>query len=218
MNISSYPERELLKIASGFKKHLKDKFPAMKGDSSGMGNDFIYKFKALFYEIQAHPWEPEAENLTAKYKLDLDALIEQLRNFLLIFRFYLQKAFPYDSELCESFGYVQVEKVTHDYAELRLFLERTLNLISEKRTFLRTANCPESTLEEIISFSNQITEVHDEMLKYSQKQELQNRTYQNNMKELFKLMEIVHEAASKNLQDDPESLRHLTFPSKEYIH
>ena len=113
---------------------------------------------------------------------------------------------------------MQVEKVTHDYAELRLFLERTLNLISEKRTFLRTANCPESTLEEIISFSNQITEVHDEMLKYSQKQELQNRTYQNNMKELFKLMEIVHEAASKNLQDDPESLRHLTFPSKEYIH
>jgi len=31
-------------------------------------------------------------------------------------------------------------------------------------------------------------------------------------------MEIVHEAASKSLQDDPESLKHLTFPSSEYIH
>ena len=218
MNISSYPERELLKIASGFKKHLKDKFPTMKNSSSGLDQGFIYKFKALFYEVQAHPYEPETDSITFKYKLDLETLVEQIRNFFLIFRFYLQKAFPYDSELCEKYGYVELEKVIHDYSSLRIFLEKTVNLIHEKRSFLRTANCPESTMEEIINLSEQINELHEEFLKYNQKKELRNKAYQSNMKELFRLMEIVHEAASKTLQDDPESLRNLTFPSKEYIH
>jgi len=218
MNISSYPERELLKIASDFKKHLKDKFPAMKSRTPGMDLGFVYKFKALFYEVQAHPWEPDADNVTHQYNLDLETLSDQIRNFFLIFRFYLQKAFPYDSELCETFGYMAMEKVKHDYPELRVFLERTVNLINEKRPFLKAANCPDSTLEEIISLSRQINEVHDGLLKYVQKKENKNRTYQNNIKELFKLMEIVHEAASKSLQDDPESLKHLTFPSSEYIH
>ena len=218
MNVSSYPERELLKIASGFKKHLKDKFPTMKNSSSGLDQGFIYKFKALFYEIQAHPCEPEADTLTCQFKNDLDVLIDQVKNFLLIFRFYLQKAYPYDSKLCESFGYVQLEKVIHDYTELRAFLERTVNLINERRAPLRLANCPESTLDELISLKEQINEVHDKMQKYIQKNELKNITYQNNMKELFKLMLIVDEAASKSLQDDPESLKQLTFPPWEYIH
>lgn len=218
MNISSYPERELLKIASGFKKHLKDKFPAMRVGSSGLDQSFIYKFKALFYEVQAHPWEPETDNVTNRYKLDLDALSDQVKNFLLIFRFYLQKAFPYDTELCESFGYVELEKVTHDYTQLRLFLDRTINLINDKRAVLKIANCPESTLEEIISLSGQINKAHDEMLNYNQRKEHKNRLYQNNMMELFRLMEIVHDAASKNFKDDPESLKKLTFPPKEYIH
>ena len=218
MNISSYPERELLKIASDFKKHLKDKFPAMKSSIPGMDLGFIYKFKALFYEVQAHPWEPEADSVTYKYKLDLDTLTDQIRNFFLIFRFYLQKAFPYDSELCENFGYVAMEKVKHNFPELRVFLEKTVNLIDEKRSYLKAANCPDSTLDEIISLTKQINDLHDDLLKYVQKKESRNSTYQHNMKELFKLMEIVHEAASKSLQDDPESLKHLTFPSKEYIH
>jgi len=218
MNISSYPERELLKIASDFKKHLKDKFPAMKSSSSGMDQSFIYKFKALFYEVQAHHWEPDEDNVTYKYKLDLDALTEQIKNFFLVFRFHLQKAFPYDSELCECFGYVAMEKVKYNYPELRVFLENTVNLINEKRFFLKAANCPESNLEEIVNLTNQIIEVHDNLLKYVQKKEQKNRLYQNNMRELFKLMEIIHEAASKTLQNDPESLKHLTFPPKEYIH
>ena len=218
MNISSYPERELLKIASDFKKHLKEKFPTMKSSSSGLDQGFIYKFKALFYEVQAHPWEPEVDSVTYKYRLDLDNLANELKSFFLIFRFYLQKAFPYDSELCDSYGFVEMEKVMKDYAELLLFLEKTVALIDERKNLLKAANCPESTLEEIIGLSAQISKVHDELVKYTQKKEIRNRAYQSNMKELFNLMEIVHEAASRCLQDDPESLRHLTFPPKEYIH
>ena len=218
MNISSYPERELLKIASGFKKHLKDKFPVMKNGSFGLDQGFIYKFKALFYEVQAHPWEPVVDHVTTNYLSELENLKIEVKNFLMIFRFYLQKAFPYDSQLCEPYGFVEFERVAQDYAGLRIFLERTVNLINEKKAYLRNANCPESTLDEIISFSNQMNELHQQMLEYIEKKENINRAYQNNLKELFKLMEIVHEAASKNLQDDPESLKNLTFPAKEYIH
>ncbi len=217
MNISSYPESELLKIASGFNKHLKDKFPISRSNSSGFDQCFIYKFKALFYEIQAHPWEPESDSVTYNYTLELDALADQTKRFFMIFRFYLQKAFPYDSDLCETFGYIEMEKVIHNHIELSIFLRRTVNLINERKTFLRLANCPESTLEEIISLSHQFNQVHEELLKYLERKEISNKTYRHNIGELFRLMEIIHDEASKSLQDDPESLRLLTFPNKEYI-
>ena len=151
MNISSYQERELIKIASEFKKHLKNKFPKMKSSSSGIDQGFIYKFKALFYEVQAHPWDSESDSIINKYKLELEAMGDQIRNFFLIFRFYLQKAFPYESDLCEAYGYVQLERVIHNYDELGDFLENTVNLVNEKRLLLKAANCPECTLDEIIN-------------------------------------------------------------------
>jgi hypothetical protein len=219
MNISSYPEHELMKIASGFKKHLKNSFPTIKGVYSELDQGFIYKFKALFYEVQANPREPEVDQITTKYKLELEGLADEVRNFFVIFRFYLQKAFPYDSALCQSYGYIEVEKITHDFAGLRVFLKNTVKLIHEKKSVLNAVKCPDPILEEIISLERQIAEVHDELLKYIQKKESRNKSYQNNLRELFKLMEIVHEAASKSLQNDPESLRHLTFPPKKgYIH
>jgi hypothetical protein len=218
MNISSYPEGELIKIASGFKKHLKDSFPAIKKSFSGLDQAFIYRFKALFYEVQSHPTDPESDSVVFKYKLELADLADLARNFFLIFRFYLQKAFPYDSDLCQRFGYVEIEKVINDYAGLREFLDETVKVIEEKRLELRAANCPDSTLKELMSLSRQIDEVHEELLKYLQKKEMRIKIYHNNLKELFKLMEIVHEAASKSLQNDPESMKHLTFPPKGYIH
>ena len=218
MNISTYPDRELLKIASDFKKHLKDKFPIMKVSSSGLDNGFIYKFKALFYEVQAHPWEPDNDSITARYRLELDALTDEIKTFFMVFRFYLQKTFPYDAELCESYSYVEMQKAAQNYNELQSFLEKTKLLIEEKRSFLRAAHCPDCTLDEIIGLSKQFNEMVEELTKYIQKREIKVKAYQNNMKELFKLMEIVHEAASKSLRDDPESLKHLTFPPREYIH
>ena len=217
MNISPYPERELLKIAADFKKHLKEKFPAMKESCSGLDKGFVYKFKALFYEIQAHPWEAENDGVANKFKIELDAITDQIKTFYMVLRFYLQKAFPYDTDLCESFGYVQMEKVAHDYNELGFFLERTVRLIEERRDFLRAANCPEGTLDELVNLSDQFNEIYEEFSKYVQKIEIKNKAYQSNMKELFRLMEIVHEAASKSLKDDPDSLRHLTFPPGGYI-
>ena len=218
MNISSYPEGELLKIASGFKKHLKDNFGTITRAYSGLDEGFIYKFKALFYEVQAHPREPETDSVVNKYNLELENLAEQARSFFLIFRFYLQKAFPYESGLCQTYGYVEIEKMIQNYSVLCTFLESTVKLIDEKRPLLLAVNCPDCTLDELISLSTQITKVYEELQKHLQKKEIRNKTYQNNLKELFKLMEIVHEAASKSLQNDPESLRHLTFPSKGYVH
>jgi hypothetical protein len=218
MHISSYPEGELLKIASGFKKHLKANFSTIQSGYSGLDQGFIYKFKALFYEVQAYPTELEEDSIINKYKLDLEALTDQVRNFVLIFRFYLQKAFPYDSKIWEAYGFIEIENVIHDYSSLSTFLKETVKLIEEKRSFLRAANCPHSTLEEIMSLSKLISDENEEMLKHLQRKEMKNKAYQNNLKELFKLMEIIHEAASKSLQDNPESLKHLTFPRNKYIH
>ena len=171
----------------------------------------------MFYEAQAHPWEPDNDSITARYRLELDTLTDEIKTFFMIFRFYLQKTFPYDAELCESYSYVEMQKAAQNYNELQSFLEKTKLLIEEKRSFLRAANCPDCTLDQIIGLSKQFNEMVEELTKYIQKREIKDKAYQNNMKELFKLMEIVHEAASNNLQDDPESLRHLTFPPKEYI-
>lgn len=218
MNIYSYPEGDLLKIASQFKKHLKDGIPTIKKTNSVLDEGFVYKFKALFYEVQANPKEPESDSITYQYKLDLESLADQARSFFLIFRFYLQKAFPYDADLCQQYGYIEIEKMVQDYSALPTFLEETVQLINEKRSFLRAANCPDSTLDELICLSFRFTDVDEQLKKYLQKKEMKNKAYQNNLKELCRLMEIVHEAASQSLQSDPESLRYLTFPPKEYIH
>ena len=219
MNITSYPEQELLKIASDFKKHLKEKLPAMMNSSSELDKGFISKFKALFYEVQAHSLQPETDNtVVSRYSQELDAMKEKIRTFFVMFRYYIQKAFPYDVELCESFGYIEMEKVSKDYCELKSFLERTANLVTERKGSLRAANCPDCKFEEISRISEKFNEVHNELLSYIEKRELRISSYQNSIKELFKLMEIVHNAASKSLKDDPESLRHLTFPSPGYIH
>ena len=91
-------------------------------------------------------------------------------------------------------------------------------MIEERRTHLKAASCPECTLEELINLSNHFNEIHTEFSKHIRKKEIKNKAYQNNMKELFRLMEIVDEAASKSLKDDPESLKHLTFPPSGYVH
>ncbi len=219
MNITSYPQHELLKIASDFKKHLKEKLPAIMDSSSELDKGFIYKFKALFYEVQAHSMEPENDNAeVCRFSLELDAMKEKIRTFFVMFRYYIQKSFPYDSELCESFGYIEMEKVSQDYFELKSFLERTANLVAERRGSFKAANCPDSKLEEISRISEKFNEVHNALISYIEKRELRNHSYENSMKELFKLMEIVHNAASKSLKNDPESLKHLTFPPTDYIH
>ena len=191
MKISNYPENELLEIASGFKKHLSGHMTTSKSTQLELDQAVIYKFKALFYEVQAYTLESETDSVTYKYKLDLDAMSDQVRNFFLIFRFYLQKAFPYDSNIWEAYGYCEMEKVIHNYSELRTFLEGSVNLIHEKKTELKAANCPDSTLEEIVELSKQISDEHEELLKYLERKEVRNKAYKNRLEELFKLREVL---------------------------
>jgi hypothetical protein len=217
MKISNYPENELLEIASGFKKHLSGHLSSSKNAQLELDQAVIYKFKALFYEVQAYTLESETDSVTYKYKLDLDAMSDQVRNFFLIFRFYLQKAFPYDSNIWEAYGYCEMEKVIHNYSELRSFLEGSVNLINEKKADLKAANCPDSTLEEIVELSKQISDEHEELLKYLERKEVRNKAYKNRLEELFKLMKVIHEAAIKGFKDEPEMLKHLTFPTSEPV-
>lgn len=218
MNISTYPDQEILKIAFGFKKHLKDKYLRTANNTTPLDEAFIYRFKALFYEVQTHHKTQESAEKTQKYLLTLEDLTDQARAYLIIFRFYLQKAFPYDSELSEQYGYVEMERIRQDHAEMRNLLEKTISIIHERNKFLVAAKCPDCTLEGILSLSNKISQVHDEMLQELQRAEEQKKTYQNNIKELFSLMEQIHTYASDNLKDEPEKLKHFVLPATNYIH
>ncbi len=210
-----YSENELLEIASDFKKHLKDHFDAIKKFCPGLTQEFIYKFKALFYEVQTHPLEPEADPVVKEYEVALDDLASQLNSLFPIFRFYMQKAFPYDSNLWEAYQYCEIEKVMHEYSTLRKCLEGSVKIIDDKRTELRAANCPNPTLNEIVDLSKQISDKHEEYLEYLRNKEFKVKVYQNNLNELFKLMKMVHDAASKCFQNNPEYLKKLTFPPRQ---
>jgi len=218
MKNSPYSENELLEIASGFKKHLKDHFATIKSVYPGLDQDFIYRFKALYYEVQAHPSELEADRLNQVFSLELKEFADQVRNLFPIFRFYLIKAFPYDSNLWEGFGYCEIEKAVSDYLSLQKCFEVSVRLINEKRAELRAVNCPEPTLDEIVRLSKQVVETHKELQEYLEKKESKNRAYKSRLNELFQLVKIVHEAASECFQNDPESLMHWTLPpNKQYI-
>ena len=214
MKNSPYSENELLAIASGFKKHLKDHFATIKSACPGLDQDFIFRFKAHFYEAQAHPLEPETDSISKELELDLENLADQVRSLFLIIRFYIQKAFPYESKIWEAYGYCEIEKVIHDYSTLRKCLGGFVKLINEKRSELSAANCPIPTLDEMAGLSKQIGNKHEELLEHLERKEIRNEAYKTNLNELFKLMKMIHDAASKCFQNDQESLKQLTFPPK----
>jgi len=216
MKIFPYSENELLEIASDFKKNLKDHFDSIKEFCPGLTQEFIYKFKALFYEVQSPPLEPDADPVVKELKLVLDDLSNQVNSLFPIFRFYMQKAFPYDSNLWESYQYSEIEKAMLDYSLLRTCLEGSVKIIEDKRAELRAANCPNPTLNEIVDLSKQINDKHDEYLEYLRNKEFRFKVYQNNLNELFKLMKMVHDAATKCFQNNPEYLKKLTFPAKKH--
>ncbi len=218
MNISSYPDQEILNIAFGFKKHLKEKYLRSADNVMPLDEAFIYRFKALFYEVQSQHKIQDSAQKTQSYLVSLEELTDQARAYLIVFRFYLQKAFPYDSELSEQYGYVEMERIKQDHAEMRSLLERTIAIIHERNKYLVAANCPDCTLEGILSLSNKINQVHDELLREMKRAQEHTNTYKQNIKELFSLMEKIHSYASDNLKDDPEKLKYFTLPSTNYIH
>lgn len=211
-----YSESELLEIASRFKKHLKVHFDAIKSVNPELDQDFIFRFKALYYEAQSHSVLQE-DNLDQVFSLELKEFGDQVRNLFPIFRFYMIKAFPYNSTLWESYGYCELEKVILDFGSLRHCLEGSVKLITDKRAELKAANCPGPTLDEILRLSKKIGEVHEEILEYTEKKEIKCSCSENCLNELFKLMEIVHNTASQYYQNDPESLKYLTFPASEQM-
>ena len=146
MKNSPYSENELLEIASKFKKHLKDHFSTIKSVCPDLDQEFIFKFKALYYEVHLHSLNLSSDNLHQVFKLELEEFANQVRNLAPIFRFYMNKAFPYDSKLWEEFGYCELEKVVLDYASLRKCLEGVVKLINEKRSELKAVNCPETPI------------------------------------------------------------------------
>jgi len=210
-----YTEKELLEIATYFKKHLKDHFDSIKKFCPGLDQEFIYKFKALFYEVQTLPLAPEEDPVVKEFKFKLDDLANQVNSLFPIFRFYMQKAFPYDSNLWEAYQYSEIEKAMRDYATLRTCLEGSVKIIDDKRAELRAANCPNPTLNEIVDLSKQISDKHEEYQEYIRNKDTRYKVYQNNLNELFKLMKMVNDAAAKCFQNNPEFLKKLTFPVKE---
>lgn len=111
-----------------FKKHLKDHFDTIRSVPPGLDKDFIFRFKALYYEVQLHSSNPVADNLNQVFKLKLEEFADQVKSLFPIFRFYMNKAFPYDSKLWEAYGYCEIEKVVLDYSSLRKCLEGSVKL------------------------------------------------------------------------------------------
>lgn len=212
MNNYPYSENELLEIATKFNKHLKGNIESLKAACPRMDQDFIFRFKALFYEARIHPSSHDKEQVTQELRLHLIHLTEQARSLFLRIRFYIQKAFPYDYNMWETYEYCEIEKIVNDYTALRNCLDGFIKLIIEKKRELITANCPENSMRELIELSKLISDKHEEITSYLKKTEKSNTAHQNNLNELFKLMEIVHETALKCFQNDRETLDVLTFP------
>lgn len=217
MKNSPYTDSELLEIATDFKKHLKNNFSTIENVYPELDHNFLFRFKALYYEVHTHSSVPESDNIIQTLNDELKDFGDQVRILIPIFRFYMQKAFPYESNLWEAYGYCEIESVVLEYFTLRKCLEGAVKLINDKRAELRAAKCPDPTLNEIIGLSKQVTYKHQEFMDYQEKKANEDKTRKTRMQELYQLMEIVHKAASKSLQNDPESLKYLTFPPKGQV-
>ncbi len=218
MKNSQFTDNEILEIASSFKKHLKSNISTIKNVYPDFDQNFIFKFKALYYEVHRHQSDTGQDKITQSFLAELSDLADKVRILIPIFRFYMQKAFPYESNLWEAYGYCELETVVREYYSLRKCLEGAVKMITEKRAELRAAKCPDSTLNEIISIAKQVATKHQEWMDHLEKKETERKANKMRLKELYQLMQIVNDAASKSLQNDPESLKYLTFPPKEQVH
>jgi hypothetical protein len=200
-----------------FKKHLKVHYNAINSVCSEIDQDFIYRFKALYYEVHAHS-STHDDSINQALNLELKEFGDQIKSLFPIFRFYMNKAFPYDSNLWEAYGYCEIETVIHDYSSLSKCLDGSVKLIKEKRSALRLAKCPDPILDEIVRLSKLVGDANNAMIENLENVEIKNKINKARLNELFKLMKIVHNAASKCFKNDPELLMYLTFPFNEQLH
>ncbi len=213
-----YSESELLEIAQRFKKHLKN-LACLHDIYPDLNQDFIYRFKARFYEAQAHahphPLDSDADRIILVLQHEIDDLITRIRSLFQVFRYNLQKACPYGSEIWDEYGYSGLEHAISNHAVLQKYLEGFVKLANEKRVELKSANCPTKDIDEISELSLLFGRKRDELLEYKERKEIRSKVNKNNLSELFKLMKVVHKAAFGNLDANPELLKNLTFPPKE---
>jgi hypothetical protein len=210
-----YTESELLEIASRFNKTLKEHFHDLEGFSDELNRDFIFRFKAAFYKSRIHPADLEPDLFTHKMKEELNELVNAAQNLFQNFRYYIQKAFPYDSDLWEPYGYCEVQNAAHEYEKLLHCLEDFIKLLKSKRYELLTVKCPENSFKEIQDLFEKIQEKHDEIQKINSTKVAAWESRVNSLNKLYKLMQLVHNAAVARLKDNPEILEKLTFPVTE---
>ena len=210
-----FTESELLKIASRFNKNLKGHFHDLQGHSVELDQDFVFRFKAAFYESRIRPVDQEVDRLILRLHQELGNLINAAHNLFQIFRFYIQKAFPHDSRIWDAFSYCEVENATHDYTKLHDCLSEFIKLIHSKRRELLAVNCPDTSFDEIVDLFNKIEEKQNEILQINDMKEVSNESRIISMNKLYKLMQIIHNTALVRFQDDPLTLEKLTFPLPE---
>jgi len=213
-----YNESELIEIALRFKKHFKS-LSIINNIYPELNKDFIYRFKARFYEAQAdihnHPLDVAADKITLQLTQNLEELIARIRGLFQILHLNIQKAYPYDTEIWGAYGCSDLELMILDYSLFRTWLKGFLQLANEKKRELSIANCPVENLIEIEDLLKQFDEIHDELMEYNERKEMRSKLYKSNFYELYNLMVIINNAASKYLEKDPESLKFLTFGNEK---
>ncbi len=208
-----YSESELLKIASRFNKNLKTHFNDLQGFSSKLDSDFVFKFKAAYFKSRIHTADPEVDLFTHEMYEELNRLINNTQIVFQDFRFYIQKAFPHDSRMWEAYGYCEVERATHNYEEMIHCLTDFISMIRDKKHELLAVKCPEKDFKEIEDLFIKIKEKHDEIVNWENKKNTSHEARLNNLNKLYKLMQVVHNAASDRLKDEPQVMEKLTFPA-----
>jgi hypothetical protein len=208
-----YAESELLKIASRFNKNLKGHFHDLQGQSVELDRDFVFRFKAAFYESRVRPVDQEVAKLTLKLHQESGNLINAAHNLFHIFKLYIQKAFPHDSRIWDPFGYCEIENATHDYDKLHDCLSEFIKLIHSKRFELLAVNCPDTSFVEIEDLFNKIEEKHNEILQINDMKGVSNESRMISMNKLYKLMQVIHNAATVRFKNDPYTMEKLTFPA-----
>lgn len=218
MEKSPYSEKELLEIAKRFKRHLGEHYPRLKEVCPGLDKDFIIRFKALYYQIQSHPMvtdKEKTESISKKLEVELDQIGMHAKKMFGEIRFFIQKAFPYDLKKWEAFGYCEIEGVVHDFQALRDCLKTFNQMVQEKRSKLIIAGCSESIIDEVEQILKLLETRHEELAQVQKNSMKLYHEHKSNLKALYKLMQMIHDAATKCYSDHPEILQELTFPQKK---
>lgn len=212
MQTLDYPTEVIIEVADRFNRNLKKHFDKIKQFCPKMDQNFFFRFKALYYELQTTSPHQETADKINELNREIDDQIDHLKEVFIQVRYYFLRAFPYDTELLDQYSMFSCKADSDRRAQMVDCFMRFSQLIKNRSIELKIANCPLKLMDEVQRRSNALSRIYTEFQLHKQESDDRDKKFHAICSDLIELMVKINEAAKSCLKDNPEAMGLFSLP------